>query len=341
MAAMKPCVGGRSILALGILTLAACKEPAPAPAPPPSASASAHRAEAFPTPAEGFNSMFLDAPQDAAASPAPVAVAPALKLANPGSEPRRAVRYAFAAGVSRDVTASFRGTVREEGPGGRSSQQPSYRLTLQVTAAQPGPEGTPFTFAVRKADLGAGGATLTDEERRNVKALLDALTLVHGSFHVTPSGSNSQLALDVRGAVPKEIEAVLPSLVQAVELLVVPWPTEPIGVGASWAQVSTGVGEGADGLKGALTARFELKALTATGATVEVTTDRKAPRQTPAGAPPGAFVQVDAKGTYTMTTPFTGVVTKVIGAMETKLALEEGTHRQLSVTTIQTTLESK
>ncbi len=255
----------------------------------------------------------------AAAPPPPVpgGGGEAVKLVEPGAEPREAARYAFVIDQSQTTLATVRVNA-EGGPMGGAGPQPPIRLTLKVTPMTKGEGNTKFAMKVSKAEILTGGAALPPEAAKELKAAEAALATLTATFSASPRGALTELQLGVgKGAPPEAQELIIPML----EMLFAPLPEEPIGVGAKWVANTTAPSPS----DGSMKSTFTMTARTPTSADVTVTTERSAKPQAiqDPRAPAGATMQMEGKGKTKMTLRFAGVASKAEGESTTNVTFKD------------------
>ncbi|MBK6693082.1 MAG: hypothetical protein IPG50_12900 [Myxococcales bacterium] len=320
---------------VALLLLASCKEqPKPAPAPATSAKATPRFADfddfVKTQNVDAGGAAPATAPVDVAATaigtadggaatataataPAPGA-GPAIKLLEPGAEPRTAARYDFATETPQSTVATVRMSAQGGPPG--SDQQPPLKLTLKLTPGPKAPNGAvKFALQVTKAEIVTGGMAVPPEAVQELKAAETAMMRVGGAFTASPRGTLSEVAIGGKGAPPELQELIGP----LVELLFAPLPEEPIGVGAKW---SLGGGASREGTQ---TSTFTLTARTDKTAEISIDGVRSAPPQKVPDprAPPGVTMQLDGKTKTKMSVRFSGITSKVDGDTKTSMTIKD------------------
>lgn len=218
-----------------------------------------------------------------------------VKLIEPGAEPRVVRRYAFVAGrvETRVGQASDTLTIKAPGAPPEQSSEPVFDVTMRLSTEGDGGSGVfPFRITVEKVELAAGhglDARSATEARNRLPPLVGTTAKVD----VTAQGRFGELTLvdDEKGAKPGTAE-VVDRLGRLLEVMVVPFPEEAIGVGARWEVASTDVVPGG---KDTSVARYLLKEWTGDGGTVTQEHLLRARTSAP-GAPSTTFT---AEGRYT------------------------------------------
>jgi hypothetical protein len=309
--------------------VASCKsEPKPSASPAPSRSAKP--APTFPdfeslvmldgrdsgAVAQGTTEGGTDAATEALGNVPPT---PALKLLEPGAEPRTAARYDVPADKLQTTVATVRVAAEGAMPPG-AGQQPPIKLTLQLMPKSKSPDGTVrFAVQVAKAEIVVGGAQLPPEAAKEIKAAEAAISKLGGGLAVNARGTIADVSFGGRGAPPELRELVMP----IVELLFAPFPEEPIGVGAKWALLSEVKGEGS------MKSTFTMTARTEKTADLSIETQRSSPPQAMPDprAPPGVTMQLDGKGKAKMTVRFDGITSKVESDSKTNVTVKDPTSK--------------
>jgi hypothetical protein len=235
--------------------------------------------------------------------------APKLKVTEPGAEPRVARKYTFVVGKTDKRLLTIRQSAGREGGG--PAQEASFALTADFTPKAVKPTGTKFEMKVLKVDLpDAQGA-----QKAQAQAQLGAFAGLTGAFEISSHGEIGEVDFkaDERMAGPGA-EVIVQSLQQALELLVPPFPAEPIGVGAKWERK---VERKERGQENAAKHSFTLTDVSAEGGTVSADVEVAVPKHPfqARGVPPGATEEVKGKGAYTYVFKFDHIASKVTGEM--------------------------
>ncbi|HSO31707.1 MAG TPA: hypothetical protein VLT33_04310 [Labilithrix sp.] len=232
-----------------------------------------------------------------------------LKVTEAGAEPRAARKYAFVTGKSDRRLLTVRQSVGREGAG--PAQEAAFALTADFTPRAVKPTGTKIELKVLKIDMpDAQGA-----QKAQAQAQLAQFAGLLGSFDISSHGEVGEVDFkaDEKMAGPGA-EVIIQSLQQALELVVAPFPTEPVGVGAKWERK---VERKERGQETSSKHTFTLTEVSAEGGTVTAEVDLQVPKHPfqQRGVPPGATEEVKGKGTYTYAFKFDHIATKVSGDM--------------------------
>ena len=243
---------------------------------------------------------------------------PGLKVTDPGAEPRAARKYTFAPNrVEKRVLT----IAQEQSRGGQPGGGIKLVIALDFTAKKPQPTGTLFEAKVTKVDLPGAPAGAQQAQLTQALGGLSGLT---GTFVVSPRGEAGELSFgaDAKSKMQNPLaEAVVQGMSQAIELLLPPLPTVPIGVGAKWER-SQDKQEG--GVEQKAKHLFTAKELTSEGGVVDAAIELKVPKRAiqAQGLPPGAMLSIDGKGQYTYDFRFDRLSTHVAGELSIKQHVE-------------------
>ncbi len=259
-----------------------------------------------------------------AAAPEPGEAAPTTertKLLEPGAEPRAVRKYAFVAGRVDKRVVTIRQSATAEG---QAMNSPAFALSVEFAPKEVKPTGAHMEMKLAKVEL----ADRDKVDPRMAQAAAQELGAFAGlvaSFDVSPRGEIGQLALKGTDAMQREgAEVILEAFQQVAELVFVPLPAEPIGVGAKW-ESDDAPPPGTPGAAGGEAAKrtLELKEATPQGATIAETLARHVPKRPyPDPRLRGATIEVQVSGTYTFVTSFDHVPSKVTGEQTQKVAIE-------------------
>lgn len=239
-----------------------------------------------------------------------------LKVTDPGAEPRAARKYTFTVGRTDKRVLTMRQSAGREGGG--PAQEGAFAVTADFTPKAVKPNATKFEMKLLKVELpDAQGA-----QKAQAAAQLAAFSGLTGTFDITSRGEIGEVdfkadeKMNAQGA-----EVILQSLQQALELLVPPFPAEPIGQGAKWERKADRMERG---MAASQRHAFVLKELTPEGGVVTSEVELAMPKHPlqGRGVPPGATEEVKGKGTYTYVFRFDHIATKVDGDMTITRRLE-------------------
>ena len=235
---------------------------------------------------------------------------PGLKVTDPGSEPRAPRKYAFTANkVEKRVLTMVQEQSRgpQGGPGSMT-----FVIAMDIVPKKIQPTGTNFEAKVTKVELPGASAGAQQAQLAQALAGMNGLT---GAFVVSPRGEAGEVtfAADPRMQNPLA-EGVVQGMQQAIELILPPFPDQPIGAGAKWERA---IEKKEGGVEQKAKHTYVLKELTNEGGVVEADIEIKVPKRAvqAQGLPPGATVSVDGKGKYNYQFRFDRVSTKVSGEL--------------------------
>ncbi len=269
------------------------------------------------------------APEDGAAA----------KLVEAGQDPKVARRYAFTAGKAETRVGQVKVSISVETPGAPPQQQaqPALELTMKLTAKAAQKGSYPFDLKLEKVGL-AEGQGLGAQAAAEVTKQLGPLAGLTSKLEISNKGTVGELTFSGDERMQKQGTAeVLDLLQQTAELLSVPFPEEPIGVGAKWDVQNVSVTQGA---KVTTLTHFTLKEWTGDAGVVGAEIVRSAPK-TPLRDPrmPGAMLEVNGKGSYTFNVKLDRPAVKVSGESNMMANIEVKTEK--GVQTIHQNIKSK
>jgi len=215
----------------------------------------------------------------------------ALALLDDGREPRRPLRYPSDPPPPQKMSLSLHVAMKMEVPGSPIPpvSMPGLRLLLDLTARDRD-DSVRYEFTVSDADLtGVEQAhpSLVAAMRKGVGSLVGAA----GSVTVDPRGFQHELSIGVPSDIGQELTQFLASAKLAIGQMAVPFPDEPIGVGAKW-QVEETIAQ--DGIQVRQKTYYELLAMDGPRLQIRTQTVQSAEQQKAAlpGLPPGVSAKV-------------------------------------------------
>ena len=232
-----------------------------------------------------------------------------LRVTDPGAEPRAPRKFTFVTNRGDKRLITVRQSAGREGGG--PAQEAAFAVTADFTPKRVLPAATKFELKVLSVDL----PDVQGAQKAQAAAQLKAFAGVTGAFEITSHGEIGEVdfkadeRMNGQGA-----EVIVQSLQQALELLVPPFPSEPIGIGAKWERK---VERKERGQENAAKHVFTLKEVTAEGGVVTADVEVSVPKHPfqQRGVPPGATEEVKGKGSYTYAFKFDHISTKVDGDM--------------------------
>ncbi len=225
----------------------------------------------------------------------PAEVADDTKVTEPGAEPRAERKYVFTAGKTDTRVATIKDSVSQ---GGQTQGQPPIKATLAVTVKDKTANGAHVEVKVTKLEIVA-----TSEADKALAAqagaALGAVVGLAGLVEVTTHGQKGEMQFSAPqgGKGAQLAQQIVPLLQQAIELLYLPLPSSPIGVGAKWESRSK---QGGQGVEIKVVSSFTLKSWTGDVGEVDATIAKSAPKQAMPDprAPPGSTMSVEGKATF-------------------------------------------
>lgn len=234
------------------------------------------------------------------------------KVVEPGADPKAVRKYTFVMGKVDKRVVSIN-TAVQQAMGGQQgpAQEISMKVALDLTVKAVKKEGATLEMKLTKVDIPGAPP--------QVAPMLAQLAGMAGTFDVTPQGDVGEIALQASPAMRNELaQTVVQALSQAVQLLVCPLPSDPIGAGAKW-DVAGAPGQPDQGVK-----HFVAKELTADGAVVDTDIDIHIPRRMQQTQRGNVFLEVQGKGKYTYNLKWNSTAPHVEGGMAINEKIEAG-----------------
>lgn len=164
------------------------------------------------------------------------------RLLTPGAEPRRALRYAPPAGLVQvaDLTMT---TELELGATGQKMPEPLPKTRMTIEARNAAVDAASAVLRVRlaitEADLAEGAAATPNRAGEKLTEVIRGMKGLAGEKTVDARGQSQEftLAFPEGGSGPMTTAALRPvvqGFERAIDQMTVPFPDEPIGVGAKW-----------------------------------------------------------------------------------------------------------
>jgi hypothetical protein len=232
------------------------------------------------------------------------------KVTDPGADPKAVRKYTFVNGKvdKRIITIT---TSVQQSMGGQpgQSQEISMKVSLDLTVKAVKKEGANVELKLTKLDIPG----LPPQ----AAPMLAQMNGMKGTFDVTPQGDVGEISIEATPAMRGELaQTVVQALSQAVQLLVCPLPSDPIGAGAKW-EVAGQQGQPDQGVK-----HFVAKELTNDAATVDTDIDISIPRRMQQTQRGNVFLEVQGKGKYTYHLKWNQPATHVDGGMTVNETIE-------------------
>lgn len=259
------------------------------------------------------------------------------KLDNAGADPKAPLIYAFAP-KARTVNATLKVSQSSAGQSAEQSFKVSFTATPKPKFGLAGDATVDLKIAKLELQLPPGAPPQAAAQKDQLEK---ALVGVAGHFDVTSHGDLSDPAFEADKAGPGAAE-MTQIVQQALELLVVPLPNEPVGIGAKWSKnESKKLADEGTSVSG--TVSMTLMARDAQTATIKVEANNsgtiavKDPR-----APKGLSVLRVSASTYTVVIRLDGVAQKVDGESKNDVTQKvPGQPDQAMTVKISQNIESK
>lgn len=249
-----------------------------------------------------------------------------LKVIEPGAEPRAMLAYNLALGKTSTITALVDTEVKGEDVPEGQGKQPPIKFTIALTPKKKlDAQKTQVELKVTKIDLGAA----PPEVQKQIATLQASMSKITGTLNVTPSGQATDLALPGAEALPGGAGEQMRGLLERVkDLLVVPLPPAPVGVGGRWQSVSNIAEEGA-----AITSTFTYLAKNELGYEIKYETSTIIAGRTLRDQRSGRNVLLNVKGSaaYTLTVALDALTVKGSGQSTTDVVTQaQGEEKHLN-----------
>jgi hypothetical protein len=255
----------------------------------------------------------------------------AVKLIDPGAEPRAARKYTFVANkVDKRVLTLTRSISQSAGGQAAPPQEITVKLALDLKATQVKPTGATVEAKITKVELPGAPP--------QVAPMLAAMNGLTGTFEVSNQGEVGEVSFAGSQAMQAQqqlAQQVMESLSQGIQLLLAPLPTAPVGVGAKWELATKSETE--QGAK-----RFTLKEVSNEGGVVDSDIEIKVPRRANRDPRGGTvYVEIDGKGRYTQQLRFNQTSPKAEGELTVNEKLEMGDAKSGGKQTVVQTQKAK
>jgi hypothetical protein len=226
---------------------------------------------------------------------------------NPGADPKNLLVYSFVS-KTRVVDAVIKRS-QAAGASGLPGADASFHFTFAATPRLKGGSAGDATIDLKVTKLQTG---VPNDAAPDVKAAMQSLekAFVGVVAHVDTT-AHGEIS-DPQYEVDSTSDAV-DMMTRAVEMLVVPLPLEPVGVGAKWAKTMVLKDENGTDLSGTITMTLLARDSQTATIKVEATNSGRMPIPDP-NAPKGAFIRRNTSNTYTTVVRFDGVAARSDGA---------------------------
>ena len=198
----------------------------------------------------------------------------AVRILDPGREPRRTLRYDLHLAQYLSIvllTQIATNLVMVDPVAGkvvRDSDTPTIREILGVEVKAKLPDGSVRLAWKLEATSVLDDVPLEAKQRANLETTRAALVGMHGEARLNPRGVMSEATFDLPPGAPASVASLLEAMRDALTKMYVPLPVDPVGLGATWEVAS---GFPMMGAKVATTWRDHLVALDASSARWEMT----------------------------------------------------------------------
>lgn len=242
-----------------------------------------------------------------------------MKVTNPGADPKVARRYTLKA-ASEDRRMVVNASISQEADGQRQGgDQPPITALLTFTGKTD--HGDQKLEVVLKKIALAAPPSADKRIAAQQEASLKELAGLTIAMRLSARGSLGDPEM-AQEKMPRAAQEILPILAQAFELVTVPFPEEPIGIGAMWEEDQVQKEQG--GLEVATHTTYTLKDVKDGTLKVDVAIKRESKKVEVRAkqVPPGTTMQVTGEGKYSFETKLTTVASKVDGELVTIRSIE-------------------
>lgn len=228
-----------------------------------------------------------------------------MKLVDPGSDPRSRLAYAFAS-TARTVDA----TVKRSQSAGAAvpGAAANFHFVFTATPKPNGSGGATIDVKVNKLEIGLPAGAPSDA-KAEVRSTEKSFVGVVAHVDTTASGSIS----DPRYEVEESSDAV-EMMTSALEMLVLPLPVEPVGMGAKWVITPARRDDGGTDAGGSVTMTLVARDAQTATIKVEAANSGRLPIPDPS-APKGSYLERTVSSHSQVVIRFDGVAARGEGDM--------------------------
>jgi len=169
----------------------------------------------------------------------------AVRVLDPGHEPRRALRYDLHLAQFASVELLTRSTtdlVMLDPVAGKvvnRSDVPTIREILGIEVTAKLPDGSVRIAWRLDATSVLDDVPIDPKVRANLEATMASLVGMHGSARLNPRGVVSESSFDLPPGASEGVVKLLEAMRETLAKLYVPLPVDPVGLGATWEVSST------------------------------------------------------------------------------------------------------
>ncbi len=260
--------------------------------------------------------------------------APDVRLEDAGSGEKVALRYRFKAGDSITGRMDMKMSMKMElGPGQEASvDMPSIGMKMPIQAKEVRPNGNlVYEFSLGSVEV-AEDASLPPNVLDNLKSALTGFNGTQGKAEVTPRGMTVNAEMQVPQDANPQIKQMVDSMRQQINQMSVPFPEEPVGVGARW-KVTTKMDTG--GIQVTNIYHYTLEKMENGNLEMKVTLEQTAEPQEVKNPslPPGTVVKLTelaSSGNGTIRTNLSQLVpqSEIVSEMKMKMHIQAGAQEQ-------------
>lgn len=219
--------------------------------------------------------------------------APAVELLSAGAEPRRLLQYKVPAGTADSMRMTMDMDMNME-MGGMSMMNmviPTMIMDMQVNAPEVTPAGDMRVLSVLTSVQAMDRPDSMPGMADTMLASLSGMVGMTTDTWMTAGGVPTSVTITLPGGSPPEVQSQIDSMQQGANSASVPFPTQPVGVGAKWV-VRTQTDASGMKVDQATTATLESMEGDEITLALEIVQTLADPNMVPPGMPPGAKVTI-------------------------------------------------
>lgn len=203
---------------------------------------------------------------------------PAFKLVSAGAEPRRALRYRLAAGVTHTLVMTMRMSIGVEVDGREAPVQrtPAIRMVLECRVREADERAMRLEFSAPQPPELLETEGVPPAMIEAMRKGLGPLSSMRGQVEATSRGVVTKARVEFGPGLDPGASQMLQSMQQSMEQASVPLPEEAVGAGARWKMLQRVQGSGITIYQ---VASFTLERIEGQIATLAVTVEQLGPRQ--------------------------------------------------------------
>lgn len=161
---------------------------------------------------------------------------PDIKVLEAGAEPREPLRLALKPGQTQTMVMTMKmGMAMEIGPQkAPPTSIPPMQMTMNLNVKEITPEGDIRTDFVLESIEVLPDPTAMPVVVDAMKTMLQSMSKISGSQVITPRGIGKSAQFNMPPDINPQIQQTIDGMQRQINQLAVPFPEEPVGVGARW-----------------------------------------------------------------------------------------------------------